>query len=216
MKTDNLSHHFKFSVCLKQLSDNYYKLGSCPKTDCWRTESAVRSYEFMWTCRHRCRADRAHAAVENDPAGKPGAVSIGVHALSMQKLDGLGLGEPYLGASIFEHIFLLCKTNTFSFFSLRIVQRPCVTIIFLLAKEGHCSFLQVVPGKEGKLSDEFLYIRGRTLHPRSSSSSRLVWKPRIPDLNPPAYWFQSTSFRVTALESLYIYGHAYWTGKFQL
>lgn len=48
MKTDNLSHHFRFSVCLKQLSDNYYQLGSCPKTDYWRTESAVRSYEFMW------------------------------------------------------------------------------------------------------------------------------------------------------------------------
>lgn len=46
------------------------------------------------TCRCGCKAGHSHAAVGKDPSGNPGTMSVGVRALSMQKLAGLGLGEP--------------------------------------------------------------------------------------------------------------------------
>lgn len=42
--------------------------------------------------RHGCQADHSHAAVGNDPSGNTGITSVGVHALSVQRPAGLGLG----------------------------------------------------------------------------------------------------------------------------
>lgn len=100
-------------------------------------------------------------------------------------------------ASLFIHIHFLQNTYTFSFSFLRVTQKPCVAIIFLLDLEEEWSLTPSNAMEGRKIFEGFLYIRDRMWFPRSYFSFRPLWKPHFFTLSLLAYRPQKNSSRAT-------------------
>lgn len=125
-----------------------------------RAEGAVRSCQFLWRFQTWMQGRALRGSCRKWSFGQPWDYACQGACTQRAKLAALGQFLYYYG---------LYKNNAFSSSFLHVTRRTDIQWFFFWAKEGHCPFLQAVPGKEG----EKIWI---SLYQRQDTSSQKLFQ----------------------------------------